>query len=198
MTTQPGWQPLLDAIDSATDAGTRHALEIVARHVVAEVAGDLDDLMSTLVSDPVYTIWGASSSTGPVGTAAVRRHYEDMIATGKNRLDYALTRVVADPRAVVTEGVFHHVYDGASLAGRVSLPDGGTPEPGHWYHVAYQALVVWPVSDDGLLLGEEIYAGEPPRVVGEISPDEMPHLGPVNRSAVRPASHHRPARRGVR
>lgn len=159
MTTRPGWQPLLEAIDAATDPRTRHALEVVARHVVAEVAGDVDEFLTTLVPDAVYTIWGASSSTGPVGTEAVRRHYEDMIATGKNRLDYVLTRVVADPGAVVTEGTFHHVYDGAALAGRVSLPDGGTPEAGHWYHVAHQELVVWPMSDDGLLLGEELRRG---------------------------------------
>lgn len=177
--TAPGWQPLIDARDAAADPATRHALDLVARHVVAEVAGDIQRVLATLVPDPVYRIWGASSSAGPVGAAEVRKFYDDLVGSGKNRLDYVLTRVVADRTAVVTEGAFHHVYDGSSLAGKVTAG----VQPGSWYHVAYQALVVWPVSEDGLLLGEEIYAGEPPRVVRRIEPTELAHLGPASRSS---------------
>lgn len=171
----PGWQLLLDARAAATDERTRHALDLVARHVVAEVAGDVEGVLATLVPEPTYRIWGASSSQGPAGAEQVRGFYDDLVGSGKNRLDYVLTRVVADPDAVVTEGAFHHVYEGSRLAGRVE----GDVQPGHWYHVAYQALVVWPVGREGLLLGEEIYAGEAPRVLRRIEPDELPHLGPV-------------------
>ena len=184
MSSAPGWQPLLDAVARTTDPDVRHALELVARHVVAEVAGDVDGVLATLVPEPVYRIWGASSSEGPVGAEAVRRFYDNMVGSGKNRLDYVLARVVADASAVVTEGEFHHVYEGSVLGAAVRLPDGDEPMAGHWYHVAYQALVVWPVSAEGLLLGEDIYAGEAPRVVREIAPDELPHLGPRARASV--------------
>jgi hypothetical protein len=180
--TVPGWQPLVDAIDAAGDDRIRHALELVARHVVAEVAGDIDGVLATLVAEPVYHVWGASSSVGPVGSDEVRRFYESLVGSGKNRLDYVLTRVVADARSVVTEGEFHHVYEGSTIAGRVQVTDGEEPQPGHWYHVAYQCLVVWPVSDHGLLLGEELYAGEIPRIVAEIGPQELSQLGPAGRS----------------
>ncbi|MGQ0464166.1 MAG: nuclear transport factor 2 family protein [Sporichthyaceae bacterium] len=174
----PGWQPLLDAIEAASDPTVRHALQLVADHVVAEVAGDVDGIMATMSADPVYTVWGSSDSVGPVGRDAVRSFYDAMVGTGKNRLDYALTRVVADARAVVTEGDFHHVFSGDVLAGRV---EGA--EPGRWYHVAFRALVVWVVGPDGRLSGEDIYAGERPRVIREIEPDELPHLGPATRMA---------------
>ncbi len=174
----PGRQPLVDAIEAATDDRIRHALHLVADHVVAEVAGDIDGVLATLVPEPVYRIWGASSSRGPIGADQVRGFYDDLVGSGKNRLDYEITRVVADPTAVVTEGRFHHVFDGASLLGRVTTE----VEAGRWYHVAYQALIVWPVdAATGLLAGEDIYSGEAPEVVREIQPDELRHLGPTSR-----------------
>ncbi|MFN2537848.1 MAG: nuclear transport factor 2 family protein [Mycobacteriales bacterium] len=176
--TVPGWQPLIDARDGAIDPRVRHALDLVARHVVAEVAGDMEGVLATLVPQPRYRIWGASSSTGPVGAAEVRGFYENLFGSGKNRLDYVLTRVVADAAAVVTEGEFHHVYDGTALLGLV----GDEVHAGHWYHVAYQALVVWPVGPEGLLAGEDIYAGEAPRVLREIAATELPHLGLASRT----------------
>lgn len=179
--TGPGWQPLLDAIATEVDPKVRHALELVAEHVVAEVAGDIDGLLHTLTGDPEYHIWGASSSKGPVGVDEVREYYGKMVGSGKNRLDYVLTRVVANASTVVTEGQFHHVFQGCEIAGRAQPWSGGEPQPGHWYHVAYQCLVVWPLSEDGVLLGEEIYAGEAPRIVREVTPEELPHLGPSAR-----------------
>lgn len=174
----PGWQPLLDAIAATTDDRVRHALQHVADHVVAEVAGDIDSVLATLVPEPSYRIWGASDSTGPVGSTQVRAFYDNLVGTGKNRLDYELTRVVADASAVVTEGRFHHVFDGASLLGRINAD----VRPEGWYHVAYQALVVWPIdSASGLLAGEDIYAGEPPVMIREIDPADLPHLGPAGR-----------------
>jgi hypothetical protein len=173
----PGWQMLLDAIETCDDPRTRHCLQLVADHIVAEVAGDIDGVLATLAADPIYTIWGASNSKAPVGGAAVREFYEQLVGSGKNRLDYVLTRVVADRQAVVTEGDFHHVFPGEALAGRV---DG--VEPGRWYHVAYRALVVWVVGDGDRISGEDIYSGEVPRVIREISPAELAHLGPADRA----------------
>ena len=174
----PGWQPLLDAIDAAEDDGVRHALTLVARHVAAEVVGDVEGILATLVPEPTYRFWGAGGRPGFTGVDGVRGFYGKLIGSGKNRLDYALTRVVADASAVVTEGVVHHVLDGADLVGRVDA----AVEPGHWYHVTYQALIVWPVDPLlGLLCGEEAYLGEDHVVVREIAPSELPHLGATQR-----------------
>jgi hypothetical protein len=61
----PGWQLLLDRIESETDPVRRANLEVIARHVVEEVAGNMPALMATLVPDPHYSVWGASDSVGP-------------------------------------------------------------------------------------------------------------------------------------
>ena len=50
-----------------------------------------------------------------------------------------------------------------------------------WYLVAYQCLVVWPIAEDGLIAGEEVYTGEHPRVLKALAAGEMTNLGPVNR-----------------
>jgi hypothetical protein len=175
----PGWQPLLDAIDAATDPGVKHALEIVAEHVVAEVEGDIDRVLATLVPEPTYRFWGVGTNRTVLdGVTGVRGFYDTLVSSGKHRLDYVLDRVVADASTVITEGVIHHVLDGADLAGRVASP----VEPGHWYHVTYQSLIVWPIDPStGLLTGEEVYLGEEHTVVREIRPEDLPHLGSTAR-----------------
>lgn len=176
--TTPGWQPLLDAIEVATDDRTRHALQLVAEHVVAEVEGDVERLLKTLVPEPTYRFWGAGGRPGFHGEQGVRAFYDHLIGTGKNRLDYVLDRVVADAATVVTDGVIHHVLDGADLVGRVSTEI----EAGHWYHVTYRSLIVWPIDPaSGLLTGEEVHLGEDHQVVREIYPEELPHLGLATR-----------------
>jgi hypothetical protein len=170
----------LDAIDAASDERVKHALQIVAEHVVAEVDGDIPRLLATLVSEPTYRFWGAGTNgrASLSGEAQVRGFYDALVGSGKNRLDYVLDRVVADASTVITEGVIHHVLDGKDLVGRVLTP----VEAGHWYHVTYQSLIVWPIDPaSGLITGEEVYLGEDHTVVREISPDELPHLGTPGR-----------------
>src|SRR5262249_35064577 len=90
----PGWQPLLDRIAAERNPKTKANMQIVARHVVEEVAGNMPALMATLVPDPQYSVWGASDSTGPSGYDAVVDWYHRLQAGGRNRLDYVIHRVV--------------------------------------------------------------------------------------------------------
>jgi hypothetical protein len=173
------WRLLADRLETETDPRRRANLAVVARHVAEEVRGNVPALMTTLVPEPVYRIWGASASTGPRGHAEVVAHYEAMLPSGKNRLEFEVTRVVVDDDTVVTEGIFRHAYRGSTVAGR--LGGSAAVDPDTWYVVEYQCLVVWPISADGLIEGEEIYAGEPPRIVRALQPGECPHLGPVRR-----------------
>jgi len=172
------WRLLTEAAATEPDPRLRANLELVARHVDAEVRGDLDALMATLVDDPVYHYWGATTSPGPSGSAAVRAYYQESVKLGRNRLEYAIERVVPGPSAVVTEGVFRHAYSGEVLSSRGVR---GVTDQGAWYLVEYRSVVVWPISDGGLLLGEEVYVGEPIRAVRPLADDEAPHLGPVER-----------------
>lgn len=178
----PGWQLLVDRVASEHDPVVRRNLEVVARHVVEEVAGNLPALMATLVPEPTYTVWGASTSVGPDGHDAVVAWYETLKSSGRNRLDYLLHRVVADHGSVVTEGDFHYAVAGRDLSGFAET-EAGEPITDHgWYLVTHRALVVWPVNDDGLIEGEHIYAGEHHRVRRALAPGELPNLGPAERA----------------
>jgi hypothetical protein len=177
---QVSWQMLADRIEQATDPVLMANLQIVAKHVVAEVAGDIPELMSTLVAEPVYRIWGTSESVGPRGRDQVEAHYRRLVASGKNRLEYHIGRVVVDQHSVVTEGEFRFAYQGSDLT-RTSGIDTGLVDADGWYLVAYQCLVVWPIADHGLIAGEEIYTGEHPRVIKQLVAGEMSNLGPVLR-----------------
>lgn len=174
------WRLLAERIASETDERTRRNLEVVARHVREEVRGDVPALMATLVPQPHYEVWGASESVGPKGYEEVERFYESAIAIGKNRLEFEIDRVVADAEAVITEGAFRHACSGELLLSRgLGTPD--EIEPAGWYLVEYRALIVWPVNADGLIEGEQMYAGERPRVVRRLAPGECVHLGPRDR-----------------
>jgi hypothetical protein len=172
----PSWQLLLDAIDAETDPKRRRNLEIVAKHVVYEVAGDIPALMTTLVREPVYHFWGPTDTEPAQGAAAVQAHYQRLIDIGKNRLDFDITRVIADHRHVVTEGDFRFAHLGSQVAD-LPNPPVGLIDPDARYLVATHCLIVWPINDDGLILGEDVFAGEHPRVIRRLAAGEMTHLG---------------------
>ena len=171
------WRLLAERIEREENPRARANLAQVARHVEEEVRGDVPALMATLTPQPMYFFGGASSSLGPQGYAAVKAHYEALNATGKNRLEFEVTRVVADDETVVTEGVFRHAYSGQTLID-ADLGDESV-EPGDWYLTEYRALVVWRISPEGLIEGEDIYTGERPRVLSRLARGERSHLGPV-------------------
>jgi hypothetical protein len=170
------WSMLTDRLATETDPIHRRNLDVVARHVVAEVAGDLAALKATLVDNPSYTFWGGTSPKRLRSMAEVEDFYGNNMRVGKNRLSFDITRIIVDDATVITEGVFRHVVEGAYLVG-CRLPDGGPLDPTTSYLTAYQALVVWPITPAGLIAGEEIYLGEPHQVQRSVTPGEFPHLG---------------------
>jgi hypothetical protein len=174
------WRLLATRIASETDPRVRANLEIVARHVVLEVSGDVETLMMTLVSEPQYNYFGVDFP-GPRGYAEVKAQYEMGVRYGTNRLEFELVRVVADAGTVVTEGTFRHAYTGALL--RQMGNSDELLDPDGWYLAEYAAIVVWPIAESGLIAGENVYFGERARVIKPLASGEMPHLGPVERSA---------------
>lgn len=176
----PGWQLLLDRLEAESDPVRRANLEVVARHVVEEVAGNMPALMATLVPEPQYSVWGASDSVGPSGHDEVMGWYRRLQAAGRNRLDFIIHRVVADEQCVVTEGDFQYAICGRDLG--VSTTEAGEPiTPDDYYLVSHRTTVLWPINSAGLIEGEDIYSGERHRVVRKLEDGELPHLGPVER-----------------
>lgn len=174
------WQMLGDRLSTEENPAWRRQLEVVAEHVDAEVRGDIDRLMATLVPDPQYHFWGSGPEpSGPKGAAGVRAHYEGLVASGMNRLEFAITRVAVDDDLVVTEGAFRHAIRGNMLTKMGHDVDHAT-----WYLIDYQSVALWvfqPGSE--LLIGEDIYFGGGWRVRQPLVPGEMPHLGPIDRTS---------------
>jgi len=170
------WRLLEERLAAEGDPVRRRNLEVVARHVVAEVAGDQAALERTLVDEPKYTFWGGDRPRRLGSLDDVRDFYEQNRRAGKNRLAFDVIRVLVDDSTVITEGVFRHVVEGRYLPSR-TLPDGGALDPETSYLTSYRAIVVWPITPDGLIAGEEIYLGEPHQVQRPVGPGELPHLG---------------------
>jgi hypothetical protein len=188
--TTPGWQPLLDRIAAEPDPRRRANLEVVARHVVEEVAGNMPALMATLVADPQYLVWGASDSTGPSGHDEVIEWYRRLQAAGRNRLDYRIVRVVVDEYCVVTEGDFQYAIAGRHLGGVTRTETGEEVRPDDYHLVSHRTTVLWPITPEGLIEGEHIYSGERHRVLRRLTDGELPHLGPPERARPDSATHH--------
>jgi limonene-1,2-epoxide hydrolase len=174
------WRMLPMRIASETDPRVRANMEIVARHVVLEVSGDIEALMTTLVPEPEYNYFGVDFP-GPRGYSEVKASYEMGVQYGTNRLEFELCRVVADAATVVTEGTFRQAYTGALVQQTGAAYDEPLDLEG-WYLAEYAAIVVWPIAESGLIEGENVYFGKT-RVIRPLAAGEMPHLGPVRRSA---------------
>ena len=58
------WQLLAERVAGEPNPRVKANLEMVARHVEAEVRGDIPDLMSTLTAEPTYSFVGATDGLG--------------------------------------------------------------------------------------------------------------------------------------
>jgi hypothetical protein len=54
--------------------------------------------------------------------------------------------------------------------------------PEGWYLTEALTLIIWPITPDGLITGERVYFAQQERVVRRVAPDELRHLGPLDRS----------------
>ncbi|MCU1390096.1 MAG: hypothetical protein JWL72_3434 [Ilumatobacteraceae bacterium] len=149
------WSKVEDRLAVETDPVLRRNLEQLLLHMKAEASGDLDALMSTVAEHASYTAFGAPPENSPVGKAAVRKFYEDFIASGATRLQFAIDRLVVDRHCMVTEGLMRIAYPGARLAAHGIAVD----DPDAFYLYEAHMSVLWPIDADGRFTGEDSYTG---------------------------------------
>ncbi|MBF6089513.1 nuclear transport factor 2 family protein [Nocardia cyriacigeorgica] len=163
------WEPLEQRLADTTDRRHRIVLSAVIEHMKAEAEPDLDALMATLSETPDYHFWNAGVDRGPKGTDGVRRYYADFLATRANILEFDIDRVVVDDYCVVTEGFLKQIYPGA-YAARLGLP---IDDEAADYLVTHRQLILWPVDEDGRIMGEDSYQSGPADIT-RLRPDELP------------------------
>jgi ketosteroid isomerase-like protein len=148
------WAKVEQRLQVETDPTFRRNLATILRHMKAEAAGDVDGLLDTLSDDVHYHSYGTvDPALNPKGKEAVRRFYEDFIASGATRLQLDVDRLLVDKDCVLTEGVMRMAYPGRTLAGRgieVDDPDG-------YYLYESRMAVLWPMDPEGRARGEDTY-----------------------------------------
>ncbi|NRA03002.1 MAG: nuclear transport factor 2 family protein [Myxococcales bacterium] len=157
------WRVLEARLEQESDPRRRQLLEWVRDHVRSEILGDLESLMATLIDEPQYHFFGMGPDAGPKGRAAVEAFYKQMLASGGNRFEFEMHRVVVDEGAVVTEGQLRQVVPGSALvASQIETVESEAVDPAANYLSEMQILTLWPAGADGRLVGEDIYFGSPP------------------------------------
>jgi len=149
------WAAVEKRLETETDPILIRNLEAVLLHMKAEAAGDLDGLLVTISEDASYHAYGAGPEGSPTGKPAVRKFYEDFIASGATRLSLDIDRLVVDKHCILTEGVMRMAYPGSTLAARGIAVDD---ESAYYLYEARMATL-WPFDEDGLIIGEDTYTG---------------------------------------
>jgi hypothetical protein len=149
------WEKVEERLATETDPILRRNLEVLLEHMKAECTGDLEGLMATVAENASYHAYGAPPEQSPQGKAAVRKFYEDFIASGATKLEFDIDRLVVDRHCILTEGVMKMAWPGATLAAR-GLP---VDDPDAFYLYEARMATLWPFDDDGLVIGEDTYTG---------------------------------------
>ncbi|MFE6857761.1 nuclear transport factor 2 family protein [Nocardia sp. NPDC057668] len=163
------WKLLEERLAVTVNERHRQVLEIVIAHMKAEAVPDLDGLMKTLVPEPNYHFWQFGQDVGPKGWDGVRDYYAAFVASKSNILEFDLDRLLVDDNCVVTEGYLRQIYPGA-YAAQIGLP---VEDPAADYLISFRQLLLWPVDEAGLIVGEDSYHSGPVEI-RKLSFDELP------------------------
>jgi hypothetical protein len=150
------WRRVEERLESESDPRRLRNLETVLAHMKAETVGDLDGLMATVSTkrEPHYHAYGTDDPIlSPKGRDAVRQFYSAFVASGAVKLELDVDRLIVDDDAVVTEGLMKIAYPGQLLR----LMGHEVPDAEASYLFRTRMCIVWPMDEDGLVIGEDTY-----------------------------------------
>jgi hypothetical protein len=147
------WRKVEERLAHETDPILRRNLELLLVHMKAEAALDMETLMSTVSEQAIYQNFGQDGAIGPVGKDAVRRFYEDFAASGAQKLQLDIDRLIVDRDCILTEGVMRMAYPGRTLHARGIEVDDLDAH----YLFETRMAVIWPIDEHGLFIGEDSY-----------------------------------------
>ncbi len=171
------WQAVEAAFEAETNPLHKQLLGLVCEHMKTEVCGELDPLMDTLTTEPVYHTYGMGAlAFGPKSRDEVRAFYEGLIASGGNLFEFNVERIITGDGGVITEGTLRNAYGGDVIAAAgITEIDGEPVDPSAKYVSEVHLLTVWPNGGDGKLLGEDIFFGANPfDNLKKLAPGEEP------------------------
>jgi hypothetical protein len=151
------WRRVEERLKTEREPKRRRNLETVLAHMRAEAFGDLDGLMVTITRKrtPSYHAYASPDALmSPQSVDAVRQFYAAFVMSGAVKLELDVDRLVVDEDAVVTEGVMKIAYPGKLLR----LLGREVDDPEAFYLFATRMCIVWPMDEDGLVIGEDSYS----------------------------------------
>ena len=148
------WKKVEERLAVETDPTLRRNLELLLQHMKAEAALDMESLMATVSQQARYQSF-SQGGTGPIGKQEVQKFYEDFAASGAQKLQLDLDRLVVDKHCILTEGVMRMAWPGTTLLAMGIEVD----DPGSDYLYETHMAILWPIAEDGLFVGEDSYTG---------------------------------------
>ena len=154
------WLPLEERAAAEQNPRRKALVTAVRDHMEHEIKGELDPLMDTLTSHPIYHFWGQAQPSIIAGRDAVRAFYGGMFATGGQQFEVVVDKVVVSDNHVITEGQVKQVHQGASLTAMgIEQVDGEPVNDDDLFVATAQLVTLWPGDADAKLIGEDIYFG---------------------------------------
>lgn len=148
------WKKVEERLAVETDPTLHRNLETLLEHMKAEAALDMDKLMATVAEKARYHSY-AQGGAGPEGKAAVQKFYEDFAASGAEKLQHDLDRLIVDKHCILTEGVMRMAYPGRTLLAMGIEVDDADAD----YLYETRMAILWPLDEHGLFIGEDSYVG---------------------------------------
>ena len=172
---QDSWRLLEEKAQEVTNPRHKAMLTKIRDHMDFEINGQLEELLGTLTPHPYYHFWG-NNVMNINGMAGVRAFYTDLIASGANQFEVALEKIVVDDENVVTEGRVKQAFTAKEiLAMGITEINGEALDKVALYVTSTQLITVWPVDENGQIIGEDVYLSSDPFADCEkITPADLP------------------------
>ena len=152
------WALVEQRLAEESDPRLQRNLQIVLQHMKAEATLDFDALLATVADDARYHFFGSEDDeafAGPKGKTNVEAFYRSIIELDIHRIEHDIDRLVVDKHCIITEGQMRIAYPGALLKGMGYAVE----EDDAYYLYETRSAIVWPIDDNGLIVGEDSYTG---------------------------------------
>ncbi len=153
------WALVEERLAAEQDPILKRNLEVVLKHMKAEATLDFEGLMSTVADEARYHFFGSEDDeafAGPKGKENVEAFYKSIIEMDIHRIEHNIDRLVVDKHCVITEGQMKIAYPGELLQG-MGYPIEDTDA---YYLYETRSAIVWPINEEGLVVGEDSYTGQ--------------------------------------
>jgi hypothetical protein len=164
------WKSMEERLARTTNPRHRQMLQAVIEHSRAEARGDLEAVLATLAPEPEYHFWADGHDIGPKGRDAVAKFYGTLVSSGGFFLESPKDRIVVDDDNVVTEMRVRQILHG--LSARANGYD--VDDDDAFYLISFRAVMLWPFTEDGLLIGEDSYVSRDIKDIERLDDADVP------------------------